>query len=315
MGKRFREWNPKQVWLLPPSVDEFIPEGHVAHFVRDLVADELDLSAIFPRASEGGPQGPAELHGSREPGDAHEGRLPAVLQRAGRSGCGRAGDRGLRCRGDECGHGAATADGGPGVEQHWPQAAPVLVGRRLLLRGEPQGIGGTSDPRLHRHRAPEARDEGGRESWARQGGKPDRIDAGTVEAWRLAKSLPIAEANSGARVRPDQAGERVPAVPDLRTLLPVPARPAPGRLLGDRDGLDLGAPAGLHPRHRQHRGRALRGADGHGHLQRRRARGARQPNPRSVRCGEMRGQGGADQSRGRVERLVEAEARWGISAR
>ena len=47
MGKRFREWNPKQVWLLPPSVDEFIPEGQVAHFVRDLVADELDLSSIF----------------------------------------------------------------------------------------------------------------------------------------------------------------------------------------------------------------------------------------------------------------------------
>ena len=47
MGKRFREWNPKQVWLLPPSLDEFIPEGHTAHFVRDLVADELDLSAIL----------------------------------------------------------------------------------------------------------------------------------------------------------------------------------------------------------------------------------------------------------------------------
>lgn len=47
MGKRFREWNPKQKWLLPPSLDEFIPEGHTAHFVRDLVVDELDLSAIL----------------------------------------------------------------------------------------------------------------------------------------------------------------------------------------------------------------------------------------------------------------------------
>ncbi len=52
MAKRFREWNPKQVWLLPPSVDEFIPEGHVAHFVRDLVADELDLSAILDTYTE-----------------------------------------------------------------------------------------------------------------------------------------------------------------------------------------------------------------------------------------------------------------------
>jgi hypothetical protein len=24
-------------WLLPPEVTEFIPEGHVSHFVRDLV--------------------------------------------------------------------------------------------------------------------------------------------------------------------------------------------------------------------------------------------------------------------------------------
>lgn len=47
MGKRFREWNPKQKWLLPPSLDEFIPEGHTAHFVRDLVVDELDLSSIL----------------------------------------------------------------------------------------------------------------------------------------------------------------------------------------------------------------------------------------------------------------------------
>ena len=52
MVKRFREWNPKQVWLLPPSVDEFIPEGHVAHFVRELVADELDLSAILDTYTE-----------------------------------------------------------------------------------------------------------------------------------------------------------------------------------------------------------------------------------------------------------------------
>ncbi len=47
MGKRFREWNPKQNWLLPPSVEEFIPEGHVAHFIRDLVVDELDLTRIL----------------------------------------------------------------------------------------------------------------------------------------------------------------------------------------------------------------------------------------------------------------------------
>jgi len=47
MTKRFRPWNPKQKWLLPPEITEFIPEGHPAHFVRDLVVEELDLSAIL----------------------------------------------------------------------------------------------------------------------------------------------------------------------------------------------------------------------------------------------------------------------------
>ena len=47
MTKRFRPWNPKQKWLLPPEITEFIPEGHPAHFVRDLVVEQLDLTAIL----------------------------------------------------------------------------------------------------------------------------------------------------------------------------------------------------------------------------------------------------------------------------
>jgi transposase len=35
-----------QSWLLPPSVQEFVPPGHLAHFVRDTVRAALDLSAI-----------------------------------------------------------------------------------------------------------------------------------------------------------------------------------------------------------------------------------------------------------------------------
>jgi transposase/IS5 family transposase len=52
MTKRFRPWDPKQKWLLPPEITEFIPEGHAAHFVRDLVVEELDLSAILGTYSE-----------------------------------------------------------------------------------------------------------------------------------------------------------------------------------------------------------------------------------------------------------------------
>jgi hypothetical protein len=47
MTKRFRPWDPKQKWLLPPELTEFIPEGHPSHFVRNLVVEELDLSAIL----------------------------------------------------------------------------------------------------------------------------------------------------------------------------------------------------------------------------------------------------------------------------
>ena len=52
MSKTFRPWLVDQPQLLPPSVMEFVPEGHVAHFVRTLVRDELDLSAILAAYGE-----------------------------------------------------------------------------------------------------------------------------------------------------------------------------------------------------------------------------------------------------------------------
>jgi transposase len=52
MAKTFREWNVQQQMLLPPSVLDFVPPGHLAHFVRDTVADELDLSAIVETYDE-----------------------------------------------------------------------------------------------------------------------------------------------------------------------------------------------------------------------------------------------------------------------
>ena len=47
MSKTFRAWDVDQGWLLPPSVHEFVPAGHLAHFVRDTVREGLDLSAIL----------------------------------------------------------------------------------------------------------------------------------------------------------------------------------------------------------------------------------------------------------------------------
>ena len=45
MGKVYRTYLPDQDLLLPPSLRDWLPENHLAHFVSDVV-DQLDLSAI-----------------------------------------------------------------------------------------------------------------------------------------------------------------------------------------------------------------------------------------------------------------------------
>ena len=52
MAKRFRSWDVDQIWLLPPSVQELVPAGHLAHFVRETVRESLDLSAILDSYNE-----------------------------------------------------------------------------------------------------------------------------------------------------------------------------------------------------------------------------------------------------------------------
>ena len=46
MSKNFRAWDVDQTWLLPPSIRDFVPADHLAHFVRDTVREGLDLSLI-----------------------------------------------------------------------------------------------------------------------------------------------------------------------------------------------------------------------------------------------------------------------------
>jgi len=45
MAKTYRPYVPEQDLLLPPSLREWLPEGHLAYFVSDLI-DQLDLSGI-----------------------------------------------------------------------------------------------------------------------------------------------------------------------------------------------------------------------------------------------------------------------------
>lgn len=47
MSKTFRSWDVDQAWLLPASVHDFVPPGHLAHFVRDTVREGLDLRSIL----------------------------------------------------------------------------------------------------------------------------------------------------------------------------------------------------------------------------------------------------------------------------
>jgi transposase len=45
--KRLRRFDPRQVLLLPPSLDDWFPEGHLARFVAELVDEVLDLGPIL----------------------------------------------------------------------------------------------------------------------------------------------------------------------------------------------------------------------------------------------------------------------------
>src|SRR5712692_10447238 len=45
MAKPYRTYIPEQSLLLPPSLQDWLPEDHLAYFVSDVV-EQLDLSAI-----------------------------------------------------------------------------------------------------------------------------------------------------------------------------------------------------------------------------------------------------------------------------
>ena len=51
MGKAFRRYEPDQLLLLPVALQEWLPGGHLAYFISDVV-DHLDLSAIMRRYVE-----------------------------------------------------------------------------------------------------------------------------------------------------------------------------------------------------------------------------------------------------------------------
>lgn len=59
--KRFRTCSLDQPFLLPPSLDDWLPEGHLARFVARVV-DELDLSSIVSKYGRKDGRGKAAYH-------------------------------------------------------------------------------------------------------------------------------------------------------------------------------------------------------------------------------------------------------------
>ena len=55
MPASYIPYEPDQDFLLPPSLKEWLPEGHLAYFVCDAI-DSLDLSAFHARYAAGGPR-------------------------------------------------------------------------------------------------------------------------------------------------------------------------------------------------------------------------------------------------------------------
>ena len=53
VDKTFRPYDPHQVFLLPPSIDDWLAEDHLARFVSELVDETVDLEPFLASYTEG----------------------------------------------------------------------------------------------------------------------------------------------------------------------------------------------------------------------------------------------------------------------
>jgi transposase len=59
--KTFKPYNPDQLFLLPPALRDWLPEGHLALFISDVV-ESLDLTPIFAAYEDGDGRGQPPYH-------------------------------------------------------------------------------------------------------------------------------------------------------------------------------------------------------------------------------------------------------------
>jgi hypothetical protein len=114
VDKTFRPFQPDQTFLVPPSLDEWLPQSHLAGFIADLVDEHLDLSAFYADCREG------------------RGAPPLVPQAGG----GVLGPGGVPLAGRRAGAGVSD-------DREVPQAAPVRVG--ASVRAGPGVVPGRRD--------------------------------------------------------------------------------------------------------------------------------------------------------------------------
>lgn len=59
--KCFRQYQPEQMLMMPPSLEDRLPEGHLARFLSEVVGG-LDLGAIYRSYEEKDGRGQAACH-------------------------------------------------------------------------------------------------------------------------------------------------------------------------------------------------------------------------------------------------------------
>lgn len=59
--KTFKPYSPNQVYLLPPNMNDWLPEGHLAWFINDVV-DHLNLQSLYAVYEQGGDRGQPPYH-------------------------------------------------------------------------------------------------------------------------------------------------------------------------------------------------------------------------------------------------------------
>ena len=125
MPREFRLYEPDQGLLLPPSLRDWLPEGHLAFFIPDAI-DAMDLSAFEAR------------YGDEEVGLVKLGTV-AVLQRPDRGGRGAADHRGSRGDAEGLGCRGAASDAGAGGSEHRGASRQGAGGCRLPIGVESPG--------------------------------------------------------------------------------------------------------------------------------------------------------------------------------